>query len=425
MASRRRLNTSSDGYPVSPTLEKDISANFRLLSLLDAVPDEESLMQEAHGLHSNELDLHRMLSLRSQISTTSSDAQRHATAQDQNENYFRKIGAGACGAVFGQDGKSVVSKLAKTDDEQSLWNDYSMHSWIAHQFKKWDFSQVRVPECLYFVPKDDPHYFNNCPDLVEAAQEICHMPTSVLVTERILPLPKSVRTLLIEKYCSPRVKQAALDDIANKDCLVRVYLGSMQGKTGGLFFSLRNFKMHLNQMLELQLDIKEMAGRMAIAMAIMHWAAKTDARDVEFVLGSSSKKTFVQLNGPEVQNLPRPMYTGPISHVHEDFFIRTTDLWLLDFNQVRRISLDEAGVAQAIEAATINDPYIPKPLQASRVERLVWNEFVQQYLLASDTILAQEDGHNLLALPRMFIRGLISFQRERQQRQQYFTTDTQ
>ncbi|KAL7927670.1 hypothetical protein ACQKWADRAFT_277480 [Trichoderma austrokoningii] len=36
-----------------------------------------------------------------------------------------------------------------------------------------------------------------------------------------------------------------------------------------------------------------MARDMATAMAVMYWAAKTDARDVEFVLGSSFFKVAV------------------------------------------------------------------------------------------------------------------------------------
>ncbi|KAL7784318.1 hypothetical protein V8C37DRAFT_396110 [Trichoderma ceciliae] len=420
-SNRRRLDTSSDYYPASPTLENEISANMNLLSLLDVVAEEDSLIfnlsnQDAHGLASTELELHRMLSLRSQISTTSSDAERHAAAQSEKENSFRKIGAGACGAVFGQDGKSVVIKLAKTDDEQSLWNDYSMHACIANKFRKWGFTQVRVPACYYFVPRDDPHYFSRNPKLVEAAKEVCNLPTSALVTERILPLPKSTRDLLIDKYCAPRIKQTAFGDAANKDCLVRVYLGSLQGKSKGLFFSLRNFKMHLNQILELQLDVKTMAGRMAISMAIMHWAAKTDARDVEFALGISSKKTSMELSDEAIRNLPRPMYTGPASYIHEDFFSRTTDLWLLDFNQVQLITLDDAGVAKAIEAAKINDPYLPRPLQESKIEKLVWNEFVQQYLVATYIILQEEaNSQETLSLPSKFISGLIDIQRQKQQ----------
>lgn len=373
-------------------------------------------------LSTMEQELSKMLSLRGQISATSADA-----AADYEEGY-RKIGAGACGAIFGLDGKPVVFKLAKTDDD-SLWNDFQMHILVAETFRKWKvckrrYVDVKIPECYYFAPKDDQLYFENNLSLVESAKEICNMPTSVLVSERIHPLPKPTRTALIEKYCPPQVKQMALNDVANKDCLVRPYLGSLKGRQTR-FFSLRNFKMHLDQMVELHLDIMDLAARMATAMALMHWAAKTDARDIEFVLGSSSLKPRVEMSAEHYLNLPGPAYTGPPSRVHEDFFIRTTDLWLLDFNQVRQISMDEAGVAMAVEAIKLNDPYIPKPLQESEIEKQAWNEFVKQYLVSAHDILREEENYReeLSDLPTMFINGVIELERKKQEKRDCVAED--
>ncbi|KAL7901362.1 zinc finger domain-containing protein [Trichoderma sp. SZMC 28014] len=360
-----------------------------------------------------------MLSLRGQATATSSDA-----AADYEEGY-RKIGAGACGAIFGLDGKSVVFKLAKTDDD-SLWNDFQMHQLIAQSFRKWRYVDVKVPECYYFVPKDEQLYFENNLSLVESAKEICNMPTSVLSSERIPPLPKPTRDLLIEKYCPSQVKQAALTAQANKDCLVRVYLGSLKGRQTR-FFSLRNFKLHLDQMAELHLDIMDLAARMATAMALMHWAAKTDARDIEFVLGSSSLKPQVRMSAEYYLGLPGPTYTGPPSRMHEDFFVRTTDLWLLDFNQVQQISMDEAGVAMAVEAVKLNDPYIPKPLQESEIEKQAWNEFVRQYLVSAHDILREEENYrdDLADLPTMFINGVIELERKKQEKRDCITEDVE
>lgn len=293
-----------------------------------------------------------------------------------------------------------------------------MHKLVAEKFCKWEsckwkYTNVKVPVCHYFVPRDETLYFERNPKLVEAAKEICNLPTSALITERIQPLPKLTRALLIEKYCPPPVKQTALGDVANKDCLVRVYLGSLKGRQGR-YFSLRNFKLHLDQMVELQLDVKEMAGKMATAMAIMHWAAKTDARDIEFVLGSSSLKPAVEMSAEDGLSLPGLVYTGPPSRINEDFFIRTTEFWLLDFNQVRRITMDEAGVAMAVEAVRLNDPYIPKPLQRSEMQMQVWDEFVEQYLLSAHDILREEpDYMDLSLLPAMFISGVIDLERRK------------
>jgi hypothetical protein len=265
-----------------------------------------------------------------------------------------------------------------------------MHSLIARHFNTYDIDEVKIPACYFFVPGKDSQYFEQRPGLVQAAEQVCNLPTSALVTERIMSLPLITRTLLINKYCAPNNIQRAMADPANKDCLVRIYLGSSQGQSGGMFFSLRNFKMHLNQMVEIQLDVETMTRRIAVAMAIMHWAAKTDARDVEFALGSSTKKLLLAMDADELQKLEPFTYTGPPSRRDEDFFRRTTELWVLDFNQVRSITLDEAGVAQAVEAARINDPYLPKPLRESPIEKKIWNAFVIGYLEASNIIL--EDG---------------------------------
>ncbi|KAK5989937.1 hypothetical protein PT974_08200 [Cladobotryum mycophilum] len=413
---RRRLITSSEysdnHHQPSPILERQLADNLRLLSLLESV-EESDTTTTTTGLREIESGLNRMLSLYSQISTTSSNAAYHATAQEKDTESFKKIGAGACGAVFAKDGESLVAKLSKTNDDEPLWNDYITHSKIEAHFSKYSIQNICVPECYYFSDRESTAFFNLRPGLVKAAEQVCHLPTSALVTERILPLPKPTRDLLIQKYCSPRNKAKAFEDPANNDCLVRVYLGSKQGKSGGMFFSLRNFKLHLNQMVEIELDVNEMADRMAIAMAIMHWSAKTDARDVEFVLGSSSKKTPLKMPLEEIEKLRKPTSTGSVSGRDEEFFHRMTKLWVLDFNQVRPITMDEAGVVQAVEAARINDPYLPKPLQQSPLEKRLWNSFVVTYINASDIILQKEDKE-MLALPRMFIKGLIETQREKQ-----------
>ncbi|KAK3994537.1 hypothetical protein QBC44DRAFT_340714 [Cladorrhinum sp. PSN332] len=364
-----------------------------------------------------------MLSLHSHISSSSSpNAERHTRAQLEGSQTFRKIGAGACGAIFAQDGASVVFKMAKSNDHSELWSDYVMHTEIFNHFGRFIIDDFRVPECYYFVPRDKEEYFNKNRGIVEAAEGVCNLPSSVLVTERIHPLPHSTRDHLIENYCAPRIQEEARADPANKDCLVRVYLGSMQGRTRRGCFSLRNLKLHLNQLLDLNLDVGKLARRMGTALAVMHWAAKTDARDVEFVLGSSAKVS--QALGPEQLKTAKPLsYTGPASLAHEDFFVRVTELFVLDFNQVRVITLDDEGVAMAVDAWRINDPYYPRPLGETGAEREIWKAFVMSYLGASLDVLKEEDeggegegggdGEAVLNLPWKFILGITEVERKR------------
>ncbi|KAI1137994.1 hypothetical protein F5Y05DRAFT_413937 [Hypoxylon sp. FL0543] len=128
-----------------------------------------------------------------------------------------------------------------------------------------------------------------------------------------------------------------------KECLVRVYLGSPKPKTRGMPFSLRSFELYFWQ----------------------HQAARNDARGLEFVLGSSATKfPLTAKTHAELVKLEPRSYTGPKSRLHDDFFHRKIELWLHDSDQVHRITMDEAGVAQAVEAASVDDPYYPKPHQA-------------------------------------------------------------
>jgi hypothetical protein len=197
------------------------------------------------------------------------------------------------------------------------------------------------------VPRKETKYFDKHPNLVQAAEttDRLNLPTAGLVTERILPLPKATRTALIKKSCPPNIQEQALATPGNKDCLVRVYLGSMQPRRDApaRMFNLRNFKLYLDQMAELGLDVDTLAHRMGKALAVIHWLAKADARDVEFVLGSSTKP----VRNADPEKLEPLTYTGPESCITEDFFCRSTEFWVLDFNQVRKIEFDETGVAMA------------------------------------------------------------------------------
>ncbi|KAK3948856.1 zinc finger protein-domain-containing protein [Pseudoneurospora amorphoporcata] len=352
-------------------------------------------------------------------------------AQAEGAKAFRKIGAGACGAIFAQEGQSVILKLAKDPSSAELWNDYSKHRKIARLFEDvYHVEGVRVPEVLGYMGPQRTDFWDAEPGLIKGAEGICTVPTKALLAERIFPLPRSTRHLLIEKYCAPRGKQKALADPANSDCLVRVYLGSMMGKSGGMFFSLRNLRLHLNQLIELDLDIAALARRMGIALAVMHWGARTDARDVEFVLGSSSRKKVPrnlkeEINGDEEQEHDVAPATY---HGLEDFYCRETEMWVLDFNQVRDITLDDAGVALAVEAVKLNDPYFPKPLKNSEAEKHAWKAFAVSYMENSRAIL--EEGlkehrdqdrmlpEEILGLPRKFVLGVVELERERMARRE-------
>ncbi|KAK3945363.1 hypothetical protein QBC46DRAFT_433743, partial [Diplogelasinospora grovesii] len=115
-----------------------------------------------------------------------------------------------------------------------------------------------------------------------------------------------VRYALIEKYCPSQGRDSIKTDEANKDCLVRPYMGRLRYGSGGQFFSLRNFKLHASQMKDLDLATAEMCRSMAHALALLHWHAKIDGMDIEFVLGSSpveEQKIRTEITLPQVMAL--------------------------------------------------------------------------------------------------------------------------
>ncbi|KAM0332395.1 hypothetical protein ACHAQA_002674 [Verticillium albo-atrum] len=312
--------------------------------------------------------------LKQQLSTHSVQRFHASDGGLPDAQAVRKIGAGACGIILAVDGSSTVYKLAKHRDSRELENDRNMHTEIHRQLVQYQINNVNIPQEGKFIASSDSDFWNTCRALRAAVGDACIVPTNVLTSERIPPLPKSTRRLLIEKYCRTDIKQQAMDDPANRDCLVRVYLGSLRGRSHQRFFSLRNFKLHLNQMLELNLNVESMAADIGATLAVMHWGARTDARDVEFVLGSSDR-------------------AGGQHH--------KTTLWLLDFNQVGTMAMDASGVARAVDAFRINDPYYPRPSVQAPM-KAVWDAFAAAYMAAATLVLKSQNAVSM-DLPRMFL----------------------
>ncbi|KAI1206414.1 zinc finger protein-domain-containing protein [Annulohypoxylon truncatum] len=311
---------------------------------------------------------------------------------------FKKIGEGGCSAVFTRNGRSLAIKVSKKS-KFGQWNDYVMQTLIYEEIKRHDVD-VLVPKCYFFVPANDEKFFDKNPALVEAARGVCDIPTDILVCERIPPLDEPTRAALINEYCAPRLRLKALADPKNDDCLVKIYLGSMEGKTGETPFSLRNLELHLNQMVEIKLDVDRMASSVGQALAVMHWAANVDGWGVQFVLGSSNEP--LPPSYLEVEEMEPSTYTGPKSRVIEHFFRGRTMLWMLNFDQVQPITMDAAGVSQAVDAAVFGDAFLPRRYSRGPIEKRVWENFRNQYIETSNFILQYED-RKTQQLPHSFL----------------------
>ncbi|EXJ86310.1 hypothetical protein A1O3_03261 [Capronia epimyces CBS 606.96] len=239
-------------------------------------------------------------------------------------------------------------------------------------------------------------------------------PGDVICMERIFPLPQIIRNKIIDVFCQldPPAREEAKKLPSNRDCLVRPYLGRVRiaGSQKRLrAFSLRNYKLHLDQIQYLGLDAEAYATAMAKAMATMHWDIRIDAADIEFVLGSSpaEEDTITRPKSLEqLQNLTAKTDTYTEVVVSSpNFKQRLVSLWLVDFDACNDISMDETGVQQAVRAFVENEPYCPRPNGGTSYSDQLWRAFSTQYLATSMAILGEK--HDAAGLPRMFLTGSV------------------
>ncbi|OTB03099.1 hypothetical protein M426DRAFT_47555, partial [Hypoxylon sp. CI-4A] len=320
----------------------------------------------------------------------------------------KKIGDGTCSVVLAQ-GDATVVKLAKYD-HLDLSTDYRMHLYIFEKFREYGVSLlVKLPKPNCYISKSNTSAAYRDRDIENAAREVWHAPTDILFLERVRPLPLFTRVFLIERYFDPAIKEKALKDPENEDCLVRPYLGSMNGRVGR-YSSLRNFGLHLNQMIEAELDFQPIAALMGKALATLHWGAKTDARGVEFVLGSSNTTVpETHISNAGVSATKFRFDNGSDSNAAEYMDHRSIDLWLFDFNRVGYITLDKEGVAQAVEAATMNDPYLPLPFAEPGPAQEAWYIFSLFYLNKAGHIL-RDEYKDVKQLPLLFLGGIVTLE---------------
>lgn len=295
----------------------------------------------------------------------------------------RRIGAGTCGRVYQDYDQSLVYKKAKSSFfNPQLQNDHTQHARIYEAFQCHPSITIYLPRPQEFLGEtlqSRQWWERNLHNFPSDEQEYSWM----LVSERIPPLDRATRTALIDSYCPEALRAQSHSNDGNIDCLVRLYLGQQEparrpSKFAG--FSLRNFKLYADQMDHLGLDVRRYATIMAQCLAVMHWDVKVDARDVEFVLGSTC--------GPP----PRP----------------ATCVWLLDFNQVQPISLDIEGVNAAARAYMDNDFYCPRPGQK------LWSVFEEAYLAKSAQL--EVDAAECRGLPELFLTEIKKAEALRLQR---------
>lgn len=121
---------------------------------------------------------------------------------------------------------------------------------------------------------------------------------------------------------------------------------------------------------------------MADTLALLHWSAQIDACDVEYVLAAAEDE-----------------------HSMPSTKLGLHRLYILDFDLCKEMTMDEAGVDQAVAAFLRNDRYYPRPGMKHEADRALWVVFRDRFLESSASIWHQPEGGGP-ELPALFIRKL-------------------
>ncbi|CAI6329518.1 unnamed protein product [Periconia digitata] len=321
---------------------------------------------------------------------------------------YRCIGKGFCGSVWStssqnKDEEQTAIKREDGGPGRSLRNDYTIHKLILEAELRHPLSSLpSIPRCHALIEPSDTQWSE--PQLPRFPKD--YTACRALISERIPAVPRSISDKVVDLFCESNaelshfVKNNPDDDC----CLIRPYLGrrrryrqgSSENSSRFHRFSLRNVPFHINQMEELGLDIASYAGTMADALALMHWGARIDANDVEFVLAP-----------------PRESESSSSSSFSLDY-LGNHRVWMLDFDCCRPLSMDGAGIEQACAAFFRNDPYYPRPGTGEEVDEKLWQVFKKRFLRSSHAILEELAEVRLFELPEMLLKRLEEEGRLRQ-----------
>jgi hypothetical protein len=340
---------------------------------------------------SADVTLHRLLSLKSVVSTASSFTQRQIAAQSEPQP-FREIGTSSIGKVFEHPGTKFVYKLPLFDRTDKIWNNYVIQKHVEDSFNGLPFVEetVMIPQAYWFGNETTTafwdEYLERFPDTVNFPR----IPRQIMAMERIFPLPKIIRNSLIDLFCPAQGRDQAKAETANKDCLIRPMLGRLKHGGGDRFFSCRNFKLHANQMEQLHLQSKDFVLAMAYAYAVLHYRAQIDGMDIEFVLGSSPLEEHRLKSSITIKDIrelrPGTSTFQSTNRSPPDFAKRTISLWLLDFDACNKMVQNEYGVEMAVKAFFDTDPYAPRPASGVPYIQDLWKTFKSVYLYHAERI---------------------------------------
>jgi hypothetical protein len=322
------------------------------------------------------------------------------------------IGRGTCGTVYALPGTSRALKIGSAA-HRGIWWDFhatkaahvaAVSTEIASKIRQDLFKGLCipiVPRAFEFLPENDVAW----PGLHSRLPKDEKMPRTGFVMERIPSVSREVRQALIKRFFHSERRDAALRTASETACLVRPYFGT-NTPCHVEYDSLWNFELHLDQMRQLDLDIDRLVQEIAIGLAIVHWQACLDGRDIEFVLGAPAETPLPPSRPENIDSSFEPASDSDIAFEKE----RASQMWILDFDKTRRFSLEDPEseiLAKLIPAVHGNDPYYPNPT----IDREVWELFALAYVRTTQYILCQREAEGslrrrLLGLPIKFVDEL-------------------
>ncbi|KAH6632541.1 zinc finger protein-domain-containing protein [Chaetomium tenue] len=328
----------------------------------------------------------------------------------QSDAPLERIGYGSCGSVWADASRfpdidrcesALVLKRADGLPDRSIENEAQIHKDIlAPIASKPEFLtgfHFYIPRQIQFLQPGTPSWNEILPRLPPES-----VACQALISERILPLPRDIRRLMVEKFWNGRddLRDSIINDKRNEHCLIRPYLGRRRvgvgtGERRSMFksISLRNYPLHIDQMEALGLPTHEYASAMADALAFLLWVAKIDACDVEFVL--ARPRTVVCA---EPCRLGTCAFTPGVLGPHA--------LWILDFDCCKKLPMSVNGIRIAAERFWRNDPFYPNPDAKCEKDTALWEVFKDRFLDTSRKVMAEAEPATR-QLPEQFIARVV------------------